>query len=65
MKRVEEAIQRKVEESLPSEKIKMEILMLLEEGRKRLIEEVAVQLDKEKEASLIKAKEKEVTFFIK
>lgn len=60
MKRVEEAIRKKVEESLQSEKIKMEILTLLEEGRKRLNEEVAAQLEEEKEASLIEAKEKEV-----
>lgn len=60
MKRVEETIRRKVEESLQSEKIKLKILTLLEEGRKRLIEEVAAQLEKEKEASLTEAKEKEV-----
>lgn len=60
MKRVEEAILKKVEESLQSEKIKMEILKLLEEGRKRLNEEVAAQLEKEKEASIIDSKEKEV-----
>lgn len=62
-KRVEEAIMKKVEESLQSEKIKMEILTLLEEGRKRLNEEVAAQLEKEKAASLIEAKEKEVNVF--
>lgn len=60
MKRVEEAIREKVEGSLQSEKIKLEILTLLEEGRKRLNEEVAAQLEKEKEASLIDSKEKEV-----
>ena len=54
---------KKVEESLQSEKIKMEILTLLEEGRKRLNEEVAAQLEKEKAASLIEAKEKQVNVF--
>ena len=59
-KRVEEAIQRKVEKSLNSEEIKLEIQRRLEEGRKRLIDEVADQLEKEKEASLIEARQKEV-----
>jgi len=59
-KRVEEAIQRKVEKSLNSEEIKVEIQRRLEEGRKRLIDEVANQLEKEKEASLIEARQKEV-----
>ncbi|CAH8340594.1 unnamed protein product [Eruca vesicaria subsp. sativa] len=37
----------------------MKILTQLEEGRKRLNKEVAAQLEKEKAASLIEAKEKE------
>lgn len=65
MKRVEDAIRIKVEESLQSEKVKMEILKLLEEGRMRVKEEVAAQLEKEKEASLIEAKEKEVMILTK
>lgn len=59
-KRVEEAIRRKVEESLNSEEIRLEIQRRLEEGRKRLHDEVATQLEKEKEAALIEARKKEV-----
>lgn len=59
-KRVEEAIRRKVEESLFSKEIKLEIQRRLEEGRKRLHDEVAAQLEKEKEAAIIEARQKEV-----
>lgn len=59
-KRVEEAIQRKVEESLNSEEIKVEIQTRMEEGRKKLLIEVAAQLEKEKEAAIIEARQKEV-----
>ena len=63
-RRAEEDIQRKVEKSLSSEEIKLEIQRRLEEGRKRLIDEVADQLEKEKEAALIEARQKEVGFCI-
>ncbi|KAF3958733.1 hypothetical protein CMV_016389 [Castanea mollissima] len=59
-KRVEEAIRRKVEESLFSKEIKLEIPRRLEEGRKRLHDEVAAQLEKEKEAAIIEARQKEI-----
>ncbi|KAF3435185.1 hypothetical protein FNV43_RR22272 [Rhamnella rubrinervis] len=58
-KRVEEAICRKVEESLNSEDIRVEIQRRLEEGRKKLLVEVAVLLEKEKEAAVIEARRKE------
>ncbi|KAL8155915.1 hypothetical protein AgCh_001101 [Apium graveolens] len=58
-KRVEEAIRKKVEESLNSEEIQMEIKTRLVEGRKKLIEEVAAQLEKEKEAAVVEARRKE------
>lgn len=58
--RVEEAIQEQVEERLNSEEIKQEIQKRLEKGRRRLNDEVAVQLEKEKEAALIEARQKEV-----
>lgn len=60
LRRVEEAIQKKVEESLNSEEIKLGIEKQLEVGRRRLLDEVAAQLDKEKEVALIEAKQKEV-----
>ena len=59
-KRVEEAIQKKVEKRLNSEEIKQEIQKRLEEGRRRLNDEVASQLEKEKEATLLEATQKEV-----
>ena len=62
-KRVEEAIRRKVEESLNSEEIRLEIQRRLEEGRKKRLDEVAVQLEKEKEAALLEARQKEVNLF--
>ncbi|KHG21072.1 hypothetical protein F383_11050 [Gossypium arboreum] len=58
-KRVEEAILEKVEERLNSEEIKQEIQKRLEEGRRRLNDEVAIQLEKEKEAALLEARQKE------
>lgn len=57
---MEEAIRRKVEESLNSEEIKVEIQIRMEEGRKKLFVEVAAQLEKEKEAAIIEARQKEV-----
>ncbi|THG10037.1 hypothetical protein TEA_015046 [Camellia sinensis var. sinensis] len=58
-KRVEEAIRKKVEVSLNCEEIKLEVQRRLEEGRKKLLDEVAAQLEKEKEAALIEARRKE------
>lgn len=59
-KRVEDAIRRRVEDSLRSEEMQVEIQRRLEEGRKRLIDEVAAQLEKEKEDALLEARLKEV-----
>ncbi|MFQ6648782.1 hypothetical protein Gotur_021832 [Gossypium turneri] len=58
-KRVEEAILKKVEERLNSDEIKQEIQKRLEEERRRLNDEVAIQLEKEKEAALLEARQKE------
>ncbi|KAL0454441.1 UNVERIFIED_CONTAM: hypothetical protein Slati_0783300 [Sesamum latifolium] len=60
-RRVAEAIRKKVQEGLNSEEIKLEIDKRLEEGRKKLVAEVAAQLEKEKEAALIEASRKEAT----
>ena len=59
-KRLEEAIQKKVEESLNSEEMKQEIQKRLEEGRRTLNDEVAVQLKREKEDAGLQARKKEV-----
>lgn len=61
-KRIEDAIRKRVEESLSSEAVKLEIQRRIEEGRKKLFDEVAAQLEREKEAALIEAREKAVCF---
>ena len=60
-RRIEEAIRKKVEESLNSEELKLEIQRRIDEGRKKLFDEVAAQLEKEKEAALIEARQKAVS----
>lgn len=44
-----------------SEEVGLEIERRIEEGRKKLFDDVATQLDKEKEAALIEARQKEVS----
>lgn len=57
---MEEAIRKRVEERLNSEEIKVEIQRRIDEARQKLFDEVAAQLEKEKEAALIEARQKEV-----
>ncbi|KAK4742159.1 hypothetical protein SAY87_000160 [Trapa incisa] len=45
----------RVEESLNNEEIKMEIKSRLEEGQRGILDEVATQLEKQKEAALLEA----------
>ena len=58
---MEELIQKNVEERLNSEETKLEIQRRIEEGRKKLFDDVDVQLEKEKEAALTAARQKEVS----
>lgn len=58
--RLEEAIQKMVDEDLNSEEVKLEVQQRLDAGRKRLVDVVAAQLKKEKEAALSDAREEEV-----
>ena len=60
-KRLEEAIRKNVEERLNSEEVRLEIERQIEEGRKTLFNDVATQLEKEKEAALMEARQKEVS----
>lgn len=60
-KRLEEAIRKNVEEKLKSEDTKNEIERRVEEGRKKQFDDVAAQLEKEKEAALNEARQKEVS----
>ncbi|KAL2930881.1 hypothetical protein RDABS01_036291, partial [Bienertia sinuspersici] len=61
-KRIEEAICTNVEEKLNSEEVKIEIERYIEEGQKKLVDDVAAQLKKEKETTLIEARQKEGIF---
>lgn len=60
-RRLEEAIRKNVEERLSSEEVRLEIERRIGEGRKKLFDDVAIQLEKEKEAALIEARRKEVS----
>ena len=60
---MEEAIRKNVEEKLSSEEVKQEIEKRIKEGQKKLFDDVEAQLEKEKEAALIEARQKEVRFF--
>lgn len=60
-KRIEEAIRKNVEEKLNSEEIKLEIERRKEEGQKKLYDDVAAKLKKEKEMALTEARQKEVS----
>jgi arginine/glutamate-rich protein 1 len=46
---------------LNSEEVRLEIERQIEEGRKKLFDDVATQLEKEKEAALVEARRKEVS----
>lgn len=59
-RRVEETIRKIVADSLDSEEIKLQIQRQLEEGRKKLHEEVAAELEREKQAAQLDAQRKEV-----
>ena len=56
---MEELIQKNVEERLNSEETKLEIHGRIEEGRKKLFDDVDVELEKEKEAALTATRQKE------
>ncbi|KAK3022496.1 hypothetical protein RJ639_046711 [Escallonia herrerae] len=58
-RRMEEAIRIKVDKMLSSEEIKLETERRIQEGRKKLFDDVEAQLWKEKEAALIEARRKE------
>lgn len=62
-KGIEEAICKRVDESLKSEEVRVEIQRRLEEGRKKLNDEIAAHLEKEKEAARIEARQKEVYIY--
>lgn len=59
---MEEEIRKRVEEKLSSEEVKLEIERRIEEGHRKLFEDVEIQLEKEKQASLTEARLKEVSF---
>ena len=60
-KRIEEAIRKNVEERLNSEEVNLEIKRRIDEGQKKLFDDVVAQLKKEKETALMEARQKEVS----
>lgn len=60
-RRLEEEIRSRVEEKMGSEEIRLEIERQIEEGRKKLLDDVEAQLQREKEAALAEARAKEVS----
>ncbi|XP_023535304.1 uncharacterized protein At1g10890-like [Cucurbita pepo subsp. pepo] len=56
---MEEFIQKNVEEGLNSKETKLEIQRRIEEGRKKLFDDVDVQLEKEKKVALTATRQKE------
>lgn len=61
-RRLEEEIRKRVEEKLGSEEVKLEIELRIKGGQKKLFDDVEAQLKKEKEAALIEARQKEVSY---
>jgi arginine/glutamate-rich protein 1 len=59
-RRLEESIRKNVEEKLNSEEVQSEIERRIEEGQKKLFDDVVAQLLKEKEAALFEERRKEV-----
>lgn len=59
--RLEEAIQKNVEERLSTEEVKLEIERRIAEGVKKLFDDVEIQLEKEKQDALNEARRKEVS----
>jgi arginine/glutamate-rich protein 1 len=59
-RRLEESIRKNVEEKLNSEEVLSEIERRIEEGQKKLFDDVVAQLLKEKEAALVEERRKEV-----
>mgnify|MGYP002775756023 FL=1 len=57
---MEEAIRKKVEESISSDEVKQRIMKKFEDGKKRLFDNVNKQLELEKIAALDEARKKEV-----
>ncbi|KAL5752211.1 hypothetical protein ACOSP7_022398 [Xanthoceras sorbifolium] len=58
-RRLDEAIRSKVEQRLNSEEVKLEVVRRIEEGREKLFNDIVTQLEKEKEAALMEARQKE------
>ncbi|KAK4490645.1 hypothetical protein RD792_001336 [Penstemon davidsonii] len=58
-KRLEEEIRKRVEEKLGSEEVRLETERRIKEGKKKLFDDVEAQLQKEKEAALAEARQKE------
>lgn len=60
-RRVEEAIKKNVEERMNSDEVKLDMKLRIEEGIRKLFDEVDAQLQKEKEAAIYEARQKAVS----
>lgn len=60
-RRLEEAIQKNIEERMNSEEVKVEIERRIKEGRQKLFDDVMARIEKEKEAAFTEARLKEVS----
>ncbi|XP_073289001.1 uncharacterized protein [Primulina huaijiensis] len=58
--RVEDEIRERVEGKLGSKEVGLEIERRIEEGRKKLFDDAKAQLEREKEAALAEARQKEL-----
>lgn len=63
-RRIEEAIRKNVEDRLNSEEVESEIQRRTKDGRKKLFDDVATQLQREKENALMEERQKAVSTFL-
>ena len=61
-KRIELAIEKLVQEALDSEELRKEVERRLQEGRKKVSEDVLTQMEKEREEAALESQRKEVSY---
>ena len=61
-KRIELAIEKLVQEALDSEELRKEVERRLQEGRKKVSEDVLAQMEKEREEAALESQRKEVSY---
>jgi arginine/glutamate-rich protein 1 len=61
-KRIELAIEKMVQEALDSEELRKEVERRLQEGRKKVSEDVMAQMEKEREEAALESQRKEASY---